>query len=61
MPCYLVDVEATATGKPTNSGSRKAAVGALGLAVNVRVATPLENVQKTWNITCHGNRQREVK
>ncbi len=58
---YTVNVEAAVQGRPFNSGSRDAPVGAIRLGVSVSVATPLKTSTKRWTIICHGNKKRDVK
>ncbi len=58
---YTVSVEASVKGQPFNSGSRKAVVGAIPLLISINVSTPMKSFTKEWLITCHGNRQRDLK
>jgi len=57
---WSVDVNATVTGNPFNSGSRDAPVGAIPLVVSVQASSPLMSTTKSWKITCHGNGARDV-
>ncbi len=58
---YSVDARAAVACSPYNAGSSDAVDAAIGLAVSVRVATPLESSTKRWTIVCHGNRARELR
>lgn len=58
---YTLNVDANVTGKPLNSGTRTSAVGAIAVNVKVQVSTPLDKLEKSWTITCHGNKRRDVK
>lgn len=57
---YSVEASCEA-GKPYNSGSKTAPVGALPLTVSFQITSPLDKISRSWVIHCHGNKKRELK
>ena len=57
---FTVNVDATVSGSPFNSGTRDAPVGAIPLLISAQVKGVFQSKAKTWKITCHGNKKLEV-